>query len=169
MDGRVAEIAAVAPGVPIHAVSVVSGAGLDALDAYLQPGRTIALLGSSGVGKSTLINRLLGREALRTAEVRASDQRGRHTTTNRQLIVPPGGALMIDTPGMRELQLWQSDEGVRETFDDIGTLGAGCRFSDCSHGNEPSCAVRRRWKREPCPRTGSRTTGGCRRSCSTCA
>jgi ribosome biogenesis GTPase len=143
VDARVAEIAAVAPGVPLHPISVVSGMGLDALDTYLLPGRTVAVLGSSGVGKSTLINRLLGRETLRTAEVRASDQKGRHTTTNRQLLVLPGGALMIDTPGMRELQLWGSNEGVRETFEDIGAIAEDCRFTDCSHDTEPSCAVRR--------------------------
>jgi len=143
VDDRIAEIAAIAPAVPIHPISVITGEGLGALDAYLLRGRTLALLGSSGVGKSTLINRLLGSDVLRTAEVRVSDQRGRHTTSNRQLLVLPGGALIIDTPGMRELQLWQSDEGVRETFEDVEALGNGCRFNDCRHRDEPGCAVQR--------------------------
>jgi ribosome biogenesis GTPase len=132
----------VAPGVPVHAVSVKSGAGLGVLAGYLQPGRTVALLGSSGVGKSSLINRLRGDESLRTGEVRASDQRGRHTTTRRELLRLPDGAMMIDTPGMREIQLWDSDEGFKDTFEDIAELAPGCRFNDCAHRQEPGCAVR---------------------------
>jgi ribosome biogenesis GTPase len=106
------------------------------------PGRTGALLGSSGVGKSTIINRLMGEEVQKTRDVREYDSTGRHTTSNRELIVLPDGGLIIDTPGMRELQLWDVGEAVRETFDDIEALAAGCRFTDCRHRDEPRCAVK---------------------------
>jgi ribosome biogenesis GTPase len=137
-----AEIGPVATGVPVHLVSAKFDRGLDAIAPYLAPGQTIALVGSSGVGKSTIINRLLGAERLRTAEVREKDQRGRHTTTHRELVRLPGGALLVDTPGMRELQLWTADEGLQETFDDIAALAADCFFSDCRHDAEPRCAVK---------------------------
>ena len=139
-DERLREIEAM--GAPTHLVSARSGQGLEALAAYLTPGRTVALLGSSGVGKSTLVNRLLGEERLRTREVRSSDDRGRHTTSTRQLLTLPGGALVIDTPGMRELQLWDSVGGLGATFADVEELGASCRFGDCGHVSEPGCAVR---------------------------
>lgn len=132
---------AVACGVPILLVSAASGMGLDALREVLAPGMTGALLGSSGVGKSTLINALLGREALRTAAVREDDSRGRHTTTHRELISLPGGALLIDTPGMRELQLLGDDASLARSFDEIAELAKDCRFRDCSHTGEPGCAV----------------------------
>jgi ribosome biogenesis GTPase / thiamine phosphate phosphatase len=132
----------IAAGAPIHAISSKFGHGLDELAQYLRPGLTVAVVGSSGVGKSTLINRLLGAERQRTREVRASDQRGRHTTTHRELVVLPGGALLVDTPGMRELQLWSADEGLTETFEDIDTLATSCYFTDCQHRTEPRCAVK---------------------------
>lgn len=138
----VAAVTAVADDVPVHAISCTAREGLDALAIYLRPGETVALLGSSGVGKSTLVNRLLGEERQVTREVRQTDSRGRHTTTMRELIVMPDGALIIDTPGMRELQLWETPEAVREAFDDIEALGEGCYFRDCRHVDEPRCAVK---------------------------
>jgi len=138
---ELAEVETVTLGVPIIAVSAATGDGLDQLDVYLAPGRTVALLGSSGVGKSTLVNRLAGRELLHTADIR-SDGRGRHTTTHRELVPLPSGALLIDTPGMRELQLWAGEEVLDSTFAEIAELAGECRFSDCSHEHEPGCAVR---------------------------
>jgi ribosome biogenesis GTPase len=137
----VAEAEAVAFGVPVHAVSAVTGDGLEELEPYLAAGRTVALLGSSGVGKSTLANRLLGEELLATGDVRG-DGRGRHTTTRRELVLLPGGALLLDTPGMRELQLWADESALDETFADVSALAEECRFTDCAHGSEPGCAVR---------------------------
>jgi ribosome biogenesis GTPase / thiamine phosphate phosphatase len=137
----VAEAEAIAFAVPVHAVSSVTGEGLRELDPYLLPGETVALLGSSGVGKSTLVNRLLGEDLLATAELRR-DGRGRHTTTHRELVHLPGGAFLLDTPGMRELQLWADESALEETFADVTELARECRFSDCAHGQEPGCAVR---------------------------
>jgi ribosome biogenesis GTPase len=137
----VAQAEAIAFGVPVHAVSSVTGAGLDALESHLAPGRTVALLGSSGVGKSTLANRLLGEELLATGDLRR-DGRGRHTTTHRELVRLPGGALLLDTPGMRELQLWADESALNETFTDVAELARQCRFTDCAHGSEPGCSVR---------------------------
>ena len=131
-------VESVAIGVPVHPVSNVTGAGLDALEAHLGPGRTIVLLGSSGVGKSTLLNRLAGTELMRTAAL-AADGTGRHTTTHRELVQLPSGALVIDTPGLRELQFWEGDLGA--AFEDIEALAAECRFRDCAHAREPGCAV----------------------------
>jgi len=141
VENKLAEVESIAVGVPIHAVSVVDNVGLDELDQYLRPGQTVALMGSSGVGKSTLINWLVGHELQRVQEIRGSDDRGKHTTTNRQLVLLPQGGLVLDTPGMRELQLWNSGDGVGKTFEDIESLAEQCRFSDCKHGGEPGCAV----------------------------
>jgi ribosome biogenesis GTPase len=138
----VAEVQKAAAGAPVVAVSTKLDLELDAIRPYLAPGRTIALLGSSGVGKSTLVNRLVGHAMQRTRAVRESDQKGRHTTTHRQLIALPGGGLLIDTPGLRELQLWDSTAGLGATFDDIGALAPECRFRDCRHDMEPGCAVK---------------------------
>ena len=136
----IAEVSGVAVGVPVHAVSTRSGVGLDAVLAEIGPGSTAALLGASGVGKSTMVNAFVGEELLATQEVR-SDGQGRHTTTRRELIRLPAGGLVIDTPGMRELQLWVADHGLEEAFDDVTSLFAGCRFNDCRHKTEPGCAV----------------------------
>jgi ribosome biogenesis GTPase len=136
----VSELRALVPHVAVHPVSSVTGAGLDGLDCYLEPGRTICLLGSSGVGKSTLANRLLGYEHLRTGQERR-DGAGRHTTTRRELVSLPGGGLLIDNPGMREVGLWEAEDSVGKSFDDVASLAGGCRFDDCGHDSEPGCAV----------------------------
>ena len=134
-------VEAAAPGVPVHVVSGRRGDGMDALGPYLARGSTVALLGSSGVGKSTIVNRLLGEERQRTAEVRPHDQRGRHTTSYRELIRLPGGAVLVDTPGLREIQLWATEDGLASAFDDVARLAEACRFRDCGHRGEPGCAV----------------------------
>jgi ribosome biogenesis GTPase len=132
---------ALAPTAPVIPVSALAGAGLDALAAHVRPGETVALVGSSGVGKSTLVNRLLGARAQEEGAIRDGDDRGRHTTTHRELFVLPGGGLLVDTPGLRELEPWSLDEGGPAGFADVGTLAGGCRFRDCSHEGEPGCAV----------------------------
>jgi ribosome biogenesis GTPase / thiamine phosphate phosphatase len=129
-----------AAGAAIHAVSAVSGAGVDALTSYFADHATVALIGSSGVGKSTLINRWLGHDLMATRPVR-DDERGRHTTTHRSLVTLPSGGLVIDTPGMRELGLWEADAGLSDAFADIAEVARECRFSDCAHEGEPGCAV----------------------------
>ena len=128
--------------VAVVALSARTGAGLEAVAGWFAPGRTLALVGSSGVGKSTLLNRLAGEELMVTREVREDDGRGRHTTTHRAIFRLAGGALMLDTPGMRELGVWDADEGVDETFAEIVELASRCRFADCSHRLEPGCAAR---------------------------
>jgi ribosome biogenesis GTPase / thiamine phosphate phosphatase len=137
---RLLEAEQVAVGVPAHVVSNMTGEGVDELEAYLAPAKTVALLGSSGVGKSSLANRLLGGEVQATMEL-AADGTGRHTTTTRQLLRLPTGALLVDTPGLREIQLWSADEGIQEAFADVDELAADCRFNDCAHMREPGCAV----------------------------
>ena len=137
------EIGALAVGIPVHAISAKLGTGIEAIGGYLGPGRTGALLGSSGAGKSTLVNALLGEERFKTTDVRAHDSRGRHTTRHRNLILlPEQRGLLVDTPGMRELQLWSQGDGAKETFDDILELAQGCHFTDCRHRDEPRCAVK---------------------------
>ena len=141
VEAAVAAVGGVAIGLPIHPVDALTGAGVEPLRTYLDRHRTAAVLGSSGVGKSTLVNALLGTERQATRDVRW-DHKGRHTTTRRELIALPGGGLLIDTPGMREIQLWEAGEGLTDAFEDIAELAAGCRFGDCNHESEPGCAVR---------------------------
>lgn len=140
VDELIRDARSVAPGVDVIAVSALTGSGTDAIAAMLSPGVTAAVLGSSGAGKSTLVNALLGENRQRVGELR-DDGAGRHTTTNRELIELPGGASLIDTPGMRELQLWSAADGIDETFRDIAMLANECRFRDCAHDTEPGCAV----------------------------
>ena len=139
--GALAEVEAVAGGAPIIVVSAKRGEGLEAFDRWLKPGVTAALLGSSGAGKSTLLNALAGRTLMDTGAIREGDDRGRHTTTHRELFRLPGGALLIDTPGMRELGLLDVEEALDVSFEDVTSLFSECRFNDCSHGGEPGCAV----------------------------
>lgn len=136
-----AQLAEIAPGIPTLAVSALRGDGLDAVRALFGVGKTAVLLGSSGVGKSTLINRLIGDDPLRTHSVHRGGQ-GRHTTSHRELLRVPGGALIIDTPGLREIQLWAGEEALGQVFSDIEELARTCRFTDCQHQGEPGCAVR---------------------------
>ena len=138
----VADVQAVATGVDVHAVSCRRPESLEVLRRYLGHGQTGALLGSSGVGKSSIVNQLIGHDMMRTREVRASDSRGRHVSTARQLVMLPGEGVLIDTPGMRELQLWDAGEAAGGTFTDIEERAANCRFRDCQHRSEPGCAVR---------------------------
>jgi len=135
------EAQAVALGVAVHAVCAKSADGLGPLLPYLEVGRTIALIGSSGVGKSTIVNRLMGEDVQDVKEMRDDDAKGRHTTRSRQLFLLPTGALVLDTPGLRELALWITDSGLGQTFADIEQLAEGCRFQNCAHGSEPDCAV----------------------------
>ncbi len=139
---RLALVESIAMGVDIHILSATEKTGLEALDKYLKRGMTAAFLGSSGVGKSTIINSLLGNNRLKVGEVQDEDSRGRHTTSSREMIMLPDNGIVIDTPGMRELQLWGDSDGLKQSFEDIETLAANCRFRDCHHQKEPGCAVR---------------------------
>ena len=141
LEARIAQVEAAAPGVGVVAMSALAGQGLDSLAPWLGACRTVALIGSSGVGKSTLVNALLGEERQATARVREDDSRGRHTTTHRELVPLPGGALLLDTPGMRELQLWGDESGLDGVFPEVTALAQRCRFRDCHHESEPGCAV----------------------------
>lgn len=140
---KIIEVESIADGVPIHAVSTVKKEGIDELNQYLSEGNTIVLLGSSGVGKSTLVNELMGEKIQEVKDISRINGKGRHTTTSRELLVLPSGALLIDTPGMRELQLWDGADGITGAFEDIESIAAGCRFSDCTHEGEPGCEVQR--------------------------
>jgi ribosome biogenesis GTPase / thiamine phosphate phosphatase len=135
------EVETIAFGVPTFAVSAENGMGLDGLSSYIKEGETVALLGSSGVGKSTLANKLFGQEVLKTNDIREEDGKGKHTTTHRELLVLENGGILIDTPGMRELQLWEGDNSLSHSFQDIDTFAEQCRFRDCTHNNEPGCGV----------------------------
>ncbi|OIO59185.1 MAG: ribosome small subunit-dependent GTPase A [Alphaproteobacteria bacterium CG_4_10_14_0_2_um_filter_63_37] len=137
----VASVHAIAPQVPVHPVSTLTLSGLEALDPYLGPGQTVAVLGSSGVGKSTLINALSGQAKMATQQIRAKDGKGRHTTTHKELLLLEAGGMLIDTPGMRELQLWEGRESLDALFPDVEGLLGSCRFSNCTHSNEPGCAI----------------------------
>jgi ribosome biogenesis GTPase len=141
-EGFATPLRAFFPHLPVHPVSAHTGEGLDALDAWLRPGCTVALLGSSGVGKSSLVNRWLDEERQAVQAVRAADDRGRHTTTHREMVRLPRGALLIDNPGMREFQLWDTDADLDSPFADIAELARRCFYSDCGHDHEPGCAVR---------------------------
>ncbi len=138
----ISETRTVAPGVPVIAASALEGWGLEALPEFFQRGETAALIGSSGAGKSTIVNRLLNEDRQRTTAVRESDNRGRHTTTRRELVLMPEGWLLMDLPGLRELQLWADPERIDQAFEDVAVLATQCRFRNCSHRHEPGCAVR---------------------------
>ena len=142
LDDAINEVRSVARGVPVHGISVVTGDGLQDIGQYFKRGQTVALLGSSGVGKSSLINHLAGAEYLKVQTIREHDDRGKHTTTHRELVLLPAGGLVLDTPGMRELQLWDGDESLQLVFDDIEALAGRCFFSDCRHQDERGCVVR---------------------------
>lgn len=136
------EAEAVAPGVSIHTISTYTGQGLEELEGYFIPGKTAVFLGSSGVGKSSLVNRLAGKEVMTVNGIREDDSKGRHTTTHRQMLMLPSGCMIIDTPGMRELGMWEVSTGLESAFSDVESYLGRCRFRDCRHSREPGCAIR---------------------------
>lgn len=142
IEKKYAQVEEIAFGVPLHVVSSVSREGIEELNQYLIEGKTIVFLGSSGVGKSTLINELAGEQVQRVQDISRIEDKGRHTTTSKELITLKSGAMLIDTPGMRELQLWEGEDGIGEVFSDIEKIAAGCRFNNCTHQGEPGCAVK---------------------------
>lgn len=141
VDAKLSEVYVTAVGVDVHAISALTGDGLDKIKNYFREGISIALLGSSGVGKSTLVNTLMGSEVLKTQGIREDDSKGRHTTTHREILLLPDGGVIIDTPGMRTLALWESENGIEQLFGDIEKIVEKCKFFDCKHQNEPGCAV----------------------------
>lgn len=141
VDKKVEDLQVIAMGSPIHVMSAKDNSGLDSLRQYVTPGSTCAFLGSSGVGKSTIINQLLGYEKFDTGEVRSDDSKGRHTTTFREMVQASSGGMIIDTPGMREIQLWADGVSLSHSFQDIESLAASCKFSDCKHDTEPGCSI----------------------------
>ena len=145
------EVHEIAGSAPVHVISAITEGGIEALRTYVSVGTTIAVLGSSGVGKSTLINALLGYDHFKTGAVRDTDSKGRHTTTHRELCPMPDGGLIIDTPGMRELQIWSEDQYLATTFDDVDDIATGCKFSDCQHQTEPGCAIQKAIKKGSLP------------------
>ena len=140
-DALATEVEGIALGAPVHLLSAALGNGIETVRAYLKQGETSAFVGSSGVGKSTIINALAGAQSLRVQPVREDDDQGKHTTTSRQMIFLADGGIVIDTPGIRELQLWDTNEGVQQAFEDIAQFAQECKFRDCSHRGEPGCAV----------------------------
>ena len=141
VESYISEIESVAIGVDVYAISCKAKIGLEKLQKYFKKGNTLVFLGSSGVGKSTLVNTLIGKEVMKMSEIREDDSKGRHTTTNRQLLMLPTGAMVIDTPGMRELGMWNCDDGIDKTFQDVEKYFGTCKFSDCTHTSEPGCKV----------------------------
>lgn len=142
VDEKIEDVMGAAPGVEIHAVSAINDLGLEQVETYVEFGKTVSFVGSSGVGKSTLINHILGFESQETGGIREDDDKGRHTTTYRELVLAPNGGILIDTPGMREIHLLDDTDGIESSFSDIEELARKCKFSDCEHENEPGCAVR---------------------------
>lgn len=142
-EEKIAEVENIAFGVDVHTISNISSEGIDILQKYFADSKTVVLLGSSGVGKSSLINNLAQQDIMKVNVLRSNIEKGRHTTTHKQMIILPNGGLIIDTPGIRELQLWDAQDGISQTFNDIEQMAKKCKFSDCTHLNEPGCAVRK--------------------------
>lgn len=141
LDEAISQVESIAWGIPIHVTSSLDDIGFDELEEYFEGNQTIAVLGSSGVGKSTLINKLLGNEVLKVSEIGEYKDKGKHTTTHRELVLLPKSGIIIDTPGMREIQIWDGSEGFEKTFADVEELANNCKFSDCKHESEPNCAI----------------------------